>query len=74
MFTRLLPVLALTSVPALAQNIVPVAYESFDYTTNLGIGNGNGFAWLAGSPSGGPATPATTPSSRPRHGRRSAPS
>ena len=44
MFTRLLPVLALTSVPALAQNIVPVAYESFDYTTNLGIGNGNGYA------------------------------
>ena len=44
MFTRLLPVLALTSVPALAQNIVPVAYESFDYTTNLGVGNGNGYA------------------------------
>jgi hypothetical protein len=44
MFTRLLPVLALTSVPALAQNIVPVAYESFDYTVNLGIGNGNGYA------------------------------
>ena len=49
MKSTILPFLLICAGQAAAQTIEPVAYESFDYTVGLGIGNGNGFAgsgWL----------------------------
>ena len=39
-----LPVLLALAAPGFSQTISPVAFESFDYTVGLGIGNGNGFS------------------------------
>jgi hypothetical protein len=49
MKNTILPLLLICAGQAAAQTIEPVAYESFDYTVGLGIGNGNGYAgsgWL----------------------------
>ena len=39
-----LPLLLALAAPGLSQTISSVAFESFDYTVGLGIGNGNGYA------------------------------